>query len=181
LDIKAILESRCDQEISIEIYANIVIMNKQYSSVARNKFSWQSIDEWLKSEKELQSEFTSANIYSLITYFFNKIKEIEIEKLKPILNIFERGIKEYEKEIYLRAKKDYEPITERFKDLNEIIEKTSKISKGNLDINWAKSALILTLLENLVKLKLKELGEQTGGDFRTLVSRLGNVLINKEN
>lgn len=43
------------------------------------------------------------------------------------------------------------------------------------------STLVLAALENIVNMKLKELGESTTGDFKIRVSRLKEALVKKGN
>lgn len=104
-----------------------------------------------------------------------------VRKTMPDVGIFMKGgIKALEEKIRGEISKIYELLVKRWEHLEELISIASEVSDGNLNRNWAVSAISLSLMENIVNLKLKALGEVIKGEFSDRVSRLKDVLVEKE-
>ena len=101
--------------------------------------------------------------------------EAKLGEYERVFRAFKLGIVAFQKTIEEEIEKRYE----KLKPIVELIEQARKVSDGVLDENWALSALALSLVENLVNLKLKELGESTKGSFKEREERLKKALIEK--
>ncbi len=106
-----------------------------------------------------------------------KFKEIDakFEEIEPLVTIFKHGLEYYNEKLRKEVERQYAAL----KPIAKLIRYLKKVSKNRLDENWALSALVLVALENIVNLKLKELGEDVKGSFHERVSRLKDALINK--
>lgn len=105
---------------------------------------------------------------------FEHVIESRIKKIEPLIIIFEIG--EYRKAVEKNVERRYEFL----KPFMELFEAIKEVSNGRLDENWALSTLSLTVLENIVNMKLKQLGESISGDFSERASKIRRALIKRE-
>jgi len=146
--------------------------------------------EWVKRSGEVESEFIPAPTHNALISMLlcnisklqnqltktieNKLKGIESD-FKPIMDLFRKGLQEFYKDVEKKVQNQYREVIQ----LRELIRTVTGVSE-NLNQNWAVSALALSLLENLINLKLVELGEKPEGEFGKRVERLKETLIRKE-
>lgn len=155
------------------------------------RFPLTKLQEWIKREGEVKNEFVPApshnalislmyrNIHDLQKGFLeaveNRLKVVE-SNIKPFTTLFEKGFKKFYQDLEREIENRYRTLM----PLAELIKLTTNVCE-NLDQNWAVSALVLSLLENLVNLKLIKLGEKPEGNFGDRVGRLKDSLVRKEN
>jgi len=146
--------------------------------------------EWVKRSGEVENEFIPAPTYNALISMLlcnisklqnqltetieNKLKSIESD-LKPILDLFRKGLQEFYKDVEEKVQNQYREVI----PLMELIRTVTDVSE-NLNQNWAVSALALSLLENLINLKLVGLEEKPEGEFNKRVEKLKEALIRKE-
>ncbi|MEM2272359.1 MAG: hypothetical protein QXR84_08425 [Candidatus Bathyarchaeia archaeon] len=178
-------------EITLQTRVSLLNYEMPIEPVVKG-FSLTEVQKWIERSGEVRNDFIPVpshnalislmyrNIHHLqkgfpeavealkkVENIENRLKVIE-SNVKPIATLFEKGFKGFLENRYGMVM----PIA-------ELIKLTTNIS-GNLDQNWAISALALSLLENLINLKLEELGEKPEGDFKDRVKRLKESLVRKK-
>jgi len=176
------------RELEISIAASVCILNYQYPLGSLTKrIPYLEAKKWLSREGEMKNDFipfsASSALYALLFKDISSIREdveraIEsrIKKIEPLIIIFEKGMDEYRKAVEKNVEQRYEFL----KPFMELFEAIKEVSNGRLDENWALSTLSLTVLENIVNMKLKQLGESISGDFSERVSKIRRALIKRE-
>ena len=172
-------------ELRVHAYVDLINYGNPLGPITK-RIPLDKVREWLSSEKHLRNDFipapssnaVDAHLYRKLVNIEGKVKrEIEavLNELKPLITIFKSGIEKYKESIIREVELKYQYL----KPISEFITIARSVSNENLDENWALSTLVLATLENIVNLKLKELGESISGDFKTRVSRLKEALIKK--
>lgn len=160
---------------TISSNCDIFLINYHYNyNIPQKDIPSSLLNKWLTTrDSEIKSDFIP--VPHPIVLGVNVLKNIE-KKLKPLLIILESGIDA----LYDHIEKDIKRKYEDLEPISMLINKAMEISNGNLDYNWALSTLSLSLMENIVNIKLKEFNIETSGEFSRRVEKLKRNLIEKE-
>ena len=185
------------RELKIESEALVYLLNYQSKVQISNTISASKVLEWINKDSILRNDFIPlpspsapqetanavaianvAMLYRSLSRLREEINSLISEKLKRmelLLIISEHGLKDYKRIIEKEVKQKYESL----EPIANLMGKLKTVSNNVLDENWALSTLVLAALENIVNIKLRELGESTSGDFKARVSRLKEALVKK--